>query len=115
MSVSFSECSAEMAVARKAEIEAQSGQIVILGKKVQSPRQSQAQLITIERHALDLLKDLGEIDRRTSHFRSDFGQCPASSQIACQDKLDPVNQPLPPEARARFMRGARPQRTADQG
>ena len=52
-----------MAVAGEAEVEPEGGQIVVLRKEVERARETQAQLVAIERHALDLLEHLRQVDR----------------------------------------------------
>src|SRR5215470_20383528 len=66
------ERSAEVAVTREAEVQPDGGQVVVLSKKVQGPRQAQPQLIAIQGQPFDLLKDLREIYGRTAHLGANF-------------------------------------------
>jgi len=52
-----------MTMARKAELQPERGKIMVGAKQIERPRQPQALLVAVKRHCLDLLKDLGEIDR----------------------------------------------------
>src|SRR6266567_6586826 len=79
--VGLAECSTEVAVTGKAQVQAQCRQVVVMLKQVKGPCKPQPQLITIKRHALHLLKDLREIDRRTVNFSCNFRQCPTPRQV----------------------------------
>ena len=85
--VNLAERGAEMTVAGEAEVEAKSGQVVILPEEIQRPREPQSQLVAIQRQTFDLLEDLRQINRRAAHFGGDLGQRPASRQIARQHEL----------------------------
>src|SRR6266851_6373052 len=114
-SVGRAECGAEMAVAGKAEIKAESGQVIILRERVQRPCKPESQLITIQWEPFHLLEHLREINWGTAHFRCDFSKCPASRQIAGQHKFHPIDQPLSANAGAGCVGGARTERTPNEG
>ena|SRR5215468_9861343 len=92
--VSLTESSAEVAVTGKAEVETQNGEIVILREEVESAGETKPQLIAIQRQAFYLLKHLREVDRRAADFGGDFGERPAASQIAGENKLGAVHKAL---------------------
>src|SRR3954468_1929310 len=62
----------EMAVARKAEVRGQPGQVVALRELVERAREAQPQVVAIQRQAFHLLEHLREIHRRTADFRRDL-------------------------------------------
>jgi hypothetical protein len=95
-----------MAVAGKSQICGQCGQIVVLRNQVQSSRETQSEMITIEGHAFGLLKYLRQIDRRATDFRGDCGQAPASGKIAGQQNLDAIGQPATRASRSGLVRCA---------
>ena len=66
-----------------------------MAEQMQRARQPQPQLIAIERHGLDLLENLRQIDRRDADLRRDLAQRPAPRQIRGQHQLGAVHQ-LPP-------------------
>ena len=99
-SIDLPECRTEMAVAGEAEVHAERRQIVLAAKQVQRPRQPQAQMVAIERHRLDLLEHLRQINRRYPDFGGDLGQRPAPRQIRGQHELGAVDQLLPAGAGA---------------
>src|SRR5262245_24746071 len=98
-----------MTVAVETEVQAQGREIVILRKQCERPRESEPQLVAIERHPLDLLKHLREVHGGMAHFGCNLRQCPASRGIAGEHELGPVREPLSPDTCARSMRRARPQ------
>ena len=57
-----------MAVAGKAEIETERGQILILAEQIECTGKPQPQLVAVKWRRLDLLEDLGEVNRRDAHF-----------------------------------------------
>src|SRR5690242_15293128 len=65
--VNLAERCTEMAVAGEAELQTESGQVVILRQKIQRTRQPQAQLIAVQGETFDLLEDLREINGRAAH------------------------------------------------
>lgn len=79
--VCLAESGAEMTMAGKTQIHAQVGEIVISIEKVESPCQSQAQLIAIQRHTFHLLEYLSQVYGRNPHFLRDLGKCPASGRV----------------------------------
>ena len=98
--VRLTEGGAEMAVAGEAEIEAQSGEVVVAGEEIESTRKAQTQLIAVQRQAFDLLENLREINGRAANFRGDFRERPTAGQVACENELDAVNEALASEAGA---------------
>lgn len=81
-----------MAVAGKAEVEAQRREVGIAVEQFQRAGQPQAQLVAIEGQALGLAEHLGQVDRRAAHLGGDFRQRPAPAEVAGQDDLRPVGQ-----------------------
>ena len=61
--VDLAERRREVAVAGEAEVESERGEVVVLREQVQRPRETQPEMIAIERQALDLLEHLREIHR----------------------------------------------------
>jgi len=61
--VELAERGAEMTVARESEVEAETGEILAATKEMKRPRETQTQLIPVERESFCLLKHLREIDR----------------------------------------------------
>src|SRR5713101_6335163 len=70
--VGLSEGGAEMTVAGEAEIEAQGRQIIVLIDQIKRSREPQPHLVAIERHTLDPLEDLREVDRGSADFGGDL-------------------------------------------
>ena len=60
--VELAERGGEMTVARESEIEAEAGQILVAAEQMQRPRESQTQLIPVERQAFNVLEHLRQID-----------------------------------------------------
>ena len=83
-----------MAVAGKAELEADRGQVVMRSEQVERPCQPQTQVIAVKRHRFERLEKLGQIDRRDTHLRRDLAECPAASKIARKHQLRAVDQLL---------------------
>src|SRR5215472_4514554 len=88
--ISLPEGSTEMAVAGKAQIHSQCGEVIILAKQVQRACQPQTQLVAIQWHGLYLLEHLCEVDGRDTDLRGDFSQGPAACQIRGQHELGAV-------------------------
>lgn len=91
VSVELAESRAKVAVTGEAKIESESGQVVVACQKIQPARQSESQLVLIKRHSLDLLENLSEIHGRNPQFAGDLSQSPASSEVARQDELGPID------------------------
>jgi hypothetical protein len=104
-----------MAVAGESQIRRQSGQIIVTPDQVQSSRQAQAQMISIKRDALDLLKHLRQVYRRAANFTGDFRERPTPGEIAGQQHLDTIGQPPATVSRAALVRCSGSQASADQG
>ena len=67
-----------MTVAGEPQICGQGGQIVISRNQVEGSRETQPQVVTIERYSLGLLKHLRQIDRRAADLPGDLRKAPAS-------------------------------------
>lgn len=104
-----------MAVAGEAEVEAEPGEIVAGGEELEGAREAEPQLIPVERHPFDLLKDLGEINGRAADFGRDFGEGPAAREVAGQDEFHAVHETLAGDAGGGGVGGARSQGTQDEG
>ena len=89
------------------------GEVLELAQQVQRSRQPQAQLVLVQRYALDLAEALGQVDRRHADLRRNLGQGPAPRQVARQHQLGPVHQALAAMAGGSRMGGARRQRAMD--
>src|SRR6266404_7338345 len=113
-SVSLLERGAEVTVAGKTQVERELAQVVVLAKQVECARETQAQLIAIQRQAFHLLEHLGEINRRDADVGGDLGECPASRQIAGEDEFGSIRKSLASAARARRVRCARSERALHQ-
>src|SRR5215212_2761930 len=95
---------AEVAVAGEAQIHAERGEVAVSAEQVQGARQPEAKVIAIERHGLDLLEHLRQIDRRDADLRADLGKRPPPRQIRRQDELGAVDQLAPARTGAGRMR-----------
>src|SRR5215471_7506949 len=93
-------------MAGKTEIERQGGEVIAPRQQVQSARQPQPEVVAVQRYAFDLLEHLGEVDGRTAYLSGDVGERPASAEIAGEQDLDPINQPLPPVCGSGLVRCA---------
>src|SRR4051812_48267152 len=100
-----------MAVAGEAELQAQRGEIVVLAEQIEGPREAQAQLIPIQRHAFHLLKDLREIYGRAADLGGDLSERPAARQICREYELHSIHEFLPTHARLCVPLCAWPERT----
>ena len=87
LTVELAERSAEMTVAGETQLKGERGQIVALGQQIQRTRESQTQLIPIERHAFHLLEQLREIHCRHAHFGSNVRKGPTSREVARERQL----------------------------
>src|SRR5215831_12933979 len=99
----LAERSAEVAVAREAQIESESSEIVVLRKQVQRTCQPQPRLVAIQRYALHLLEELRQVNRRNADLGSDFGERPAPREVARQHELGSVHDLLPTDGAPRGM------------
>ena len=108
--VGLLEGGAEVTVTVEAEIEAQRGEVIVLGKQIERSCQSELHLVPIQRYALDLLKHLREVHGGMADFGADLCQCPTPSQIARQNQFGSIDEPLADSTRGRRMRRAGPQR-----
>src|SRR5262249_26221924 len=114
IAVKLAKCGAKVTVTAKAEIQSQSRQVVAARKEVQGTRQTEPQLVLIQRQSLYLLENLSEIDRRNAQFGGDLGQSPASRQIARQHQFGSIYQFLATNRRARRVRTPRPESLSQQ-
>ena len=101
-----------MTMAVETEVETQRREVVILREELQRPRESQPQLVAIERDPFDLLEYLREVNRRMADLGRNLRQGPPSRRIACEDEFCPVCEPLPSETPTWDMGGARSQRSS---
>src|SRR5690349_5835983 len=101
----------EMAVARESDILREARKVFPLREQVQRARETQPQVVPIERHPFRLLEDLREVHRRTFHLGRDLAQRPASRQISREQYLDPVYQAAARVTCTRHARRSWPKRT----
>ena len=104
--VGFAEGGAEMAVTGEAEVEAQSGEIVVLAEKIEGAGEAQAELVAIEGQSLDLLEDLREIDGGAADFGGNFSKRPAAGEVAGENELGAIDHFLVAECTACGAAGA---------
>jgi hypothetical protein len=83
-----------MAVTGEPYLEGKGGEVVETFEQIERSSESQPELITIERHALDLLKDLGEIYGRAMDFGGNIGEGPAAGQVGAEEELDAIDHAL---------------------
>ena len=112
--VGLTERGAEVTVTGKAEGQAEGGEVVILGEKIQGPCEPKPQLIAIEGQSFHLLKYLSEINRGTAYFGCDLSQRPTARWIARQHELGSIDEPLPTETGSRRVTRAWSQRPPHQ-
>src|SRR5689334_617303 len=105
----------EMAVAGEPQLEAEGGEIVVLGHQVERAGEPQIELIAVEGHALDLLEDLREIDGGAADLGCDFRERPAARQIAGEEQLRPIHEFLTWDAVGRRAQRLRAQGSTHEG
>ena len=84
-SVSTTKGSGEVAVAGEADLKGECGEVVVVGKKVEGAGESEAELIPVEGHALNLLKDLNEVNGRAVDFGGDVGEGPTAGEVGGEE------------------------------
>jgi hypothetical protein len=114
-SVSTTKGSGEVAVAGEADLEGESGEVVVVRKKVEGAGEAEAELIPIEGHALNLLKDLGEVNGRAMDFGGYLGEGPTASEVGGEEELDAIDDALIAEATAWSAGGAWSEGALDEG
>ena len=103
-----------MTVARKSEIEAETGEILAAAEEMERPRKAQTELIAVQGQTFHLLEHLGEINGRHADLSRNVTERPTPPELRRQDELRAVDELLPPEAPARSVRGALAERAAYQ-
>ena len=86
----------------------------VLRQQIERTRQPQALLIAIERHALNLLKDLRQVDGRVADFGAERRERPPPGQIGRERDLRAVDDPAQTGRRAWHVRRARSERPAEE-
>src|ERR1700678_4103493 len=82
----------EMAVAGEAQVHPESAEVLISTKQVQGARQSQSQLIAVQRHPFHLLEHLREVHGGDANLNRYLSQRPTSRRIRRQYQLGSVDQ-----------------------
>src|ERR1700729_4266084 len=93
-----------MTVTGESELQTESAKIVASLQEMEGARQAQPQLVAVQRHSFDLLKELCEVHRRHSDLSRNISQSPTPTHVGRQPQLPPTPQLRPPKPPAGGMR-----------